>query len=297
MFLGKIFMMGNTAISNTPASSPDFNNISLSNLTLDELYATEKVLVEFTWSIPTEWDFDTLMHVEYQNDLFAGNVKYSADMVDYVRIKKRYAGDFQWKAIYEKPINVQEDFYTEFYDYYSPSNVNVEYAYVVVIGGVETFLAYTSTTSIFNSYFIVDANAAYPMIIDAKNEVTYNRESATVVSPGRKYPYVIHNGIAKYYSGSMTATFIDMSNCKIDVENGWKYRNQIDEYLTDGNPKILKSFEGDIYMVNITGSLPRSYNDHYQYVTHKFDWVEAGDPNSIADLYDNGFINTDVDRE
>lgn len=297
MFLGKIFMMGNSAISNTPANSPDFNNVSLSNLTLDELYATEKVLVNFTWSIPTEWDFDTLMHAEYQNDLFAGNVKYSADMVDYVRIKKRYAGDFQWKAIYEKSINVQEDFYTEFYDYYSPSNVNVEYAYVVVIGGVETFLAYTSTTSIFNSYFIVDSNAAYPMIIDAKNEVTYNRESATVVSPGRKFPYVIHNGIAKYYSGSMTATFIDMSNCNIDVENGWKYRNQIDEYLTDGNPKILKSFEGDIYMINIVGAPTRTYNDHYQYITHKFDWVETGDPNSIADLYDNGFINTDVDRE
>ncbi len=297
MFLGNTFLMGSTSVTATASNPSDLSNVSLSNMVLDELYATESVLINFNWEIPSEWDFDTLMHAEYQGDLYAGNVKYSASVVDKVRIKKRYAGDFQWKAIYEKDINVQEDFYIEFYDYYEPSNKGVEYAYVVVIGNVETYIAYASIYSMFDSYFILDSDESYPMIIDTTNEITYNRESTTVVSPGRKYPYVINNGIAKYYSGSVSATFIDISDCKIDVENGWKYRNQIDQFLTDGRAKILKSFEGDMWMINVTGSIPRTTNDHYQYVTHKFEWVEAGNPTSVADLYDNGFINTDVDRE
>lgn len=297
MYFGNLFMMGNHAIANTSAYSPDITSVSLSNMVLDELYASKKVLANFNWVIPEDWDFDTLMHAKYENNLYAGNVKYSADMVDSVRIKKRYAGDFRWKTIYEKPIHDQTDFAVEFYDHFEPSNKEIEYAYVAVIGNAESYLAYASVYSQFDSYFIVGADESYPMIIDVQNEVTYNRESNTVVSPGRKYPYVIHNGIAKYYSGSMTATFIDISNCELDFENGWKYRNQIDQFLTDGQAKILKSFEGDIWMINVTGSIPRTINDHYQYVTHKFEWVEAGDPASVADLYDHGFIDVDIDRE
>ena len=80
------------------------------------------------------------------------------------------------------------------------------------------------------------------------------------------------------------------------MKNGWKYRNEIDQFLTNGEPKILKSFEGDIWLVNVVNSITRRTNDHYQNVSSQFEWVEAGNPFSIGDLYDNGFINTDVDR-
>jgi hypothetical protein len=32
------------------------------------------------------------------------------------------------------------------------------------------------------------------------------------------------------------------------------------------------------------------------YPTHSFEWVECGDAEDIGDLYDNGFINTQMDR-
>ena len=50
-------------------------------------------------------------------------------------------------------------------------------------------------------------------------------------------------------------------------------------------------------MVNIVGNLPHTVNEHYQNVFHQIEWVECGDPTMISDLYDNGFIDTDVDRE
>ena len=49
-------------------------------------------------------------------------------------------------------------------------------------------------------------------------------------------------------------------------------------------------------MINVVGSISRS-NDGPYHVTQSFDWAEAGNPTSIADLYDNGCIDTDVDRE
>ncbi len=298
MFLGTAFAGGVNALSNTTAVPSAISTITLSNMVLDEIYATKNVLVNFNWNIPDVWDWDTMLHAKYNGNTEAGNITYSKDVIQKVKIKKRYKGDFNWKTIYEQDVNEIEDLNINFYDQYSPAQTDVEYAYVAVIANTDMNTIYADVRSEFDCYFICDADVSYPMILDVENNVTYNRESQVIVSPGRKYPYVNHNGIAKYYSGTMTATFIKMDdNCQFDVTNGWKYRNQIDEFLTNGKAKIIKSFEGNMWMVNTSGSISRSVNGHYQNVAQSFEWVECGDPNSIGDLYDNGFIDTDVDRE
>ena len=126
----------------------------------------------------------------------------------------------------------------------------------------------------------------------------YNRASNTIVSPGSKYPYIVNNGIAKYYSGTFSAVFFHIEDCcRIEEEDSYKLRNQIDEFLTDGNVKILKKFNGDIWMINVVGDIKRNDEGHWNYISQSFDWAEAGNVRSITDLYDNAFINTDIDRE
>lgn len=297
MFLGTSFAGSPTGVSHTPAYYTPISSFTIKNNVLDEIYATKNVLIDFNWEIPEEWSFDTYLHGLFQNNLYAGNVNYTESVVDKIKIKKRYKGDFTWKTIYEKEINSNEDFSIEIYDYYEPSNRDIEYAYVAVISNVDSDTIANTVRSEFEYYFICDKQESYPMMINTSNEITYNRESATIVSPGRKYPYVVNNGIARYYSGTLNVTFIEVKDCALDVEHGWEYRNRVDEFLANGKPKILKSFEGDIWMVNVVGDLPRTVNDHYQYVSHQIDWVECGNPTLIADLYDNDFIDTDVDRE
>ena len=298
MFLGISFAGTDSAISNTAVSECTISKLVISNVIVDELYATRQVLLKFNWQIPQSWTLDTYLHAKYQNSLHAGNVAYSTEMVSSVRIKKRFVGDFEWKTIHEQVVNVNEDFAVEFYDYYEPTGREVEYAYVVVVGGTETEAASGTVLSEFDSYFICGTDGeVYPIILNTSNEITYNRESNVLTSPGSKYPYVVNNGITQYYSGSVTVTFIDFDEkCRLDLKNGWKYRNEIDQFLANGEPKILKSFEGDIWLVNVVNSITRTTNDHYQNVSSQFEWVEAGDPFSVGDLYDNGFINTDVDR-
>lgn len=300
MFLGMTFAGSSDAQSNVAVPTNAITTLVISNVIADELYASGNVLVNFNWAIPKEWGLDTLLHATYQGNVHAGNVTYGQGSVDAIKIKKRFKGDMEWKTIYMKtPIDSVDDFTIEFYDYFEPSGRDIEYSYVAVMGSVDMESATNEVHSEFNNYFICGQGAEnYPLILDVKNEVTYNRESAIITSPGRKYPYVVNNGITQYYSGTLNVTFIAMDeNCQLDVENGWKYRNDIDKFLADGQPKILKSFEGDMWLVDVVNSLPRTIDGHYQHVSHQIEWVEVGDPTLVGDLYDNGFINTDIDRE
>lgn len=297
MFLGSTFAGCPETSYGSAEAEGTITSLTLKSMVLDEIYATKQVLVKFDWDIPTDWNFDTHLHALYKNDVYAGNVSYSESVVQKVKIKKRFKGDFTWKTIYEKEIHTNEDFAIEIWDYLEPSHRDIEYAYVAVIANADMDTISTEVYSEFDSYFIVGQDEIYPAIIDAETVPQLNRESKTIVSPGSKYPYVVTNGISKYYSGTFTATFIELKECDFDVDNGWTYRNKIDEFLTDGRAKIIKTYEGDMWMVNIVGSIPRTVNDHYQNVSQQFDWVECGDPTKIGDLYDNGFIDTDIDRE
>lgn len=296
MFLGYCFAGTDTSIHSAPITSSEITTISLGHMILDELYVTKKLLLKFNWEIPPDWDFDTCLHALYQGNTYAGNISFSESIVQKIRVKKRYAGDFRWDTIYEKDINCNEDFAIEFYDYYCPSRQAVEYAYVAVIGGTETTPISSLVNSEFYSYFICDKDASYPAIFDTANQVELNRATSVIQTIGNKYPFVVANGTMKYYSGTLTATFIEVLDGDLDVERGWKYRNQIDEFLSNGNAKIIKSLEGQMYMVNIINNIPRTENGHFQNVSHKIDWVECGDPRNTGDLYDNGFIDVDADR-
>lgn len=297
MFLGSVFAGTNEAFRASPVPDNDYDKIELRNIILDELYVTKDILIKFNWDIPSDWFYNTILHGLYQNHVHAGNVSYSESIVQKVKIKRRLKGDFDWKTIYEKEIRNNDDFAIEFYDYFNPSNAEIEYAYVAVIGGADSDAISTSVKSEFRDYFLCEKNKSHPAILDVKSEVSLTRKTSVVEPHGSKYPYVVANGSCKYYSGTLTATFIELSDCDFDVENSWKYRNEIDAFLSNGKAKILKTPEGDMYMIDIINDLKRTANNHYQDVSHTINWVERGNPLSIGDLYDYDFIDTDIDRE
>lgn len=297
MFIGSTFAGCPETVYGTGIEEEILTAITLKHMILDELYATKKTLIKFNWNIPADWDFDTHLHALYHNDLYAGNVTYSESIVQKIKIKKRIKGTFTWKTIFEKEIHSNEDFAIEFYDYLEPSNTDIEYAYVAVISNADTDTISTCVHSEFDCFFLVGQDESYPLELDTETSIQYNRESKTIVAPGSKYPYVVNNGISRYYSGTLTATFIEFKDNCYAVGDGWNYRNRIDQFLSDGKAKILKTFEGDMYMINLVGSLPRTINGHYQNISHQIEWVECGNPATISDLYDYGFIDTDIDRE
>ncbi len=312
MFVGLTLLGSARAAQNVPDFKASINTITLKNMYVREILATT-YRDGFKWRNNGSWDYGTILHTIYKDNLSGGNISLSSEVVSEIRIKKRLIGDSVWKTIYLKDnITNPNDFNISFVDYLEPSNSTVEYKYVPVFKinnkNIDMDSEGTIVESKFNNYFLIGqyevnsdnqmVNEVHPMIIDFTNTTSFNGNSTTVKTLGSKYPFVITNGITKYYSGNTTCTFIELcvNGENVDVENGWKYRNTIDYFLKNGYAKLMKSFEGNMWLISVNDDISHQMNGHYQNVSTSFAWVEIGDPFSVGDLYDNGFINTDIDR-
>lgn len=302
MFLGFSLASSSDALISHAPSGEKYSTITLENAIFDELYASTKVEENFDGTIPGTWDFDTVLYAEFNGNLTAGNVGFTEDIVESVRIKVKTPKDTKFKTIYIKPINTNEDFAIELLDYGEPVG-DIEYAYVPVISGGESNYIITKVKSSFENYFLCEKDQSYPMILNAAYNQTVNYESGQVKPLGRKYPVTVVNGNTGYKSGDVECVFVDVPGCEPDVRNNFEYRERVYEMLTNKQPKILKDCEGNLLMVNVSSPISesdRQYTykgkDGFYYVKSKFSWTECGDAYDIGDLYDNNLIDTDIDR-
>lgn len=296
MFLGNTFASSDKSSVSSPVEAKNIKILYIKFAIFGEVYASNDVIgsSDFKGTIPSEWGFDTKLHALFHDDLHGGNVNFSTDIVESVRIKKRTSGELIFKTIYEKPINTNADFGINLLDYLEPVGT-IEYAYVPVISGGEGDYIISKVESKFDSYFICEKDITYPMVLDTKFSKQLNHLVGVVELPNRLKPVVIKGGITNYISGDIECTFIENRDCEWLTGSSWEYRNQIYQFLTNGKPKILKDFEGNTWMVAITSGISED-SDHYQHIKSKFTITECGETNSVGDLYDNGFIDTDVDR-
>ena len=334
MFFSWSFASDGSSYTELGGHGTTVNYVEIKDVIVDEFYAChgstlmipneEKVMTQYdleSYHTPNDvyWGRDTAIHAQFNGDAFGGNIKIKPEEVKSIKIKRRRKGDFAWQTFYMRDVdlNEQDPFNVFMMDYLEPSETDIEYTYSFskyVIdeegnntGVIDVDAVVQDVRSEFDNYFIIGAeidddnevhNTVYQAMANANTIPNYNRASNTIVSPGSKYPYIVNNGIAKYYSGTFSAVFFHIEDCcRIEEEDSYKLRNQIDEFLTDGNVKILKKFNGDLWMINVVGDIKRNDEGHWNYISQSFDWAEAGNVRSITDLYDNAFINTDIDRE
>ncbi|WP_313343935.1 hypothetical protein [Lacrimispora sp.] len=297
MFLGSCFASSKESLASSPASSSDISDLTIASAVYDEIFATEKVieLSEEDHTFPSVWGFDTRLHALFQGTLYGGNVSFTESIVESIRIKKKVKGDKKFKTIFEKPIRSNEDFKIELIDYYEPVGT-VEYAYVPVISGGENNYITNRVESWFDSYFICEKDISYPMVLDTRFDKKLTQRTNLIELLGREKPVVLKGGKIRYFSGDISCTFIELKEDGWQTHSSWEYRNGIYDFLTNGQPKILKDFLGNVYMVAVTSSDITEESDHYEHVTTKFSVAECGSAYEAGDLYDNGFIDADFDR-
>ena len=312
MFLGITLESTNQSLQYDLNPQETDTYIEVKDTIIDDMYISKNLLNNFDWVLPNNWDFQIILHAMFNDgNMNAGNKNYR-DATE-IRLKKRYVGTFDWKTIYSRDVSkeaqtaqasrLEEILNISYDDYLEPNKRDVEYAYTAIINGVETEPVVTSVTSFFFGYYLVgqcDENgvqSVIPALFNIENNVTLHRASNTVVSPGQKYPFIVNNGSSKYYGGTFSVTFMPHDDDVLPIPSkASSYRNSVDEFLTDGYPKILKTYDGDIYMAAIVGDISRQNHTHYQNVGTSFEWAEVGDTNDCGDLFDYGFINTDIDR-
>lgn len=284
------------------AASPiiDVDVLSVGRCVIEKLYieqGTADDIASWDGTFPSEWSWKTIMQAEFNDNLHAGSVNYSVDVVSEIRIKRRKSGDLRWKTIYVKNIETVDDFRFTYYDYLAAGNATYEYLLVPLIAGEEGAAQSQIVESEFRDYYLLDKDQTFHIVMDSENSITYNIEGATQTTISRKYPFVIKNGSVGYYSGTLSAIFIELVECEWDIDNGAWFRRKVDQFLSNGNVKLLKDWMGNMWLISIVESISQDSGDGPYFPVHSINWIECGDAEEMGDLYDNGFINTQLDRE
>ena len=304
----------NDALAPIPTSINGIDFMVLTNAIYNELYASTRY-DDFDSEIPA-WDFDTIMHAKFNGNLHAGNVNYYSQEVEFLRIKRRVKGTYNWITMFEIRIEEASDFKFERFDKYARSQTTYEYAMVPVIrnieGGsdLEENHYISEVLSEFDDTFLVEKDVSYHSQLELTWSTSKNRPTLVVAPVDRKFPYVFGNGNLNYYSGSISAIWLELNSlCDLArtmswedawgmiYQSGWEYRHNLMEFLCNGRPKILKMADGRMWMVSIVDSPTESVTLHNSVPTTTFNWTEIDDCESGAALYENNFIDVDSNAD
>lgn len=270
----------------TPILISQINKVEIINGCYDYLFGSNNYKTN-----EAIWDFDTAFYAHFNNNLIAGNIDYLVDSVSSIKIKRRQALEHKWFTICEIPIGKKDDFLFEVFDKFCRSNQDYDYAFVPVINHVEGNMSINSIRSQFRHYFIVDRDTCYPIIFNTDLKLQLNQQTSIINTLGSKYPFIISNSNSQYKTGSLSFGLAHMVNCEIDVDNGREYREQFEQWIMNGKPKIIKDWTGYVYMVQITDNIPID-NSCWQLPTYEIQFVEIGNPLDETDMYNNGLIDT-----
>lgn len=290
MFMGCYYCGSGESISSTPTNMKNITYISISNGVYDELFGSDNSDIEMKDTSKT-WDYDTRFYAKFQGNLLAGNVDYVASMVSSVRIKRRKSDELNWTTIFNITIEKNEDFNFELVDRYAQGSHDYYYAIVPVIENVEGNINKNSVKSEFRNFFILDRDISYPLIFNTNLNIELNKNIGVINTLGRKYPFVVSNGLSQYKTGTLKFSLAPMIDCEVDFDNGYVYRNQFENWITNGKPKVLKDWTGQIFMISITSSIPIDYSYH-NLPAYQIQFTEVGDPLNMNDMYNNNL--TDV---
>lgn len=290
-----IFLGGFSAmeINATPVNSGDTDKVEISNAVFDELYMDSDTSLEYDTTIPA-WGYTTILNASFENNIFAGNVDFALESITGMFIKKRKAGDFKWTTIYYVPIETEEDFDFYYNDVVVASETTYEYAAVPIVDGAEGTYQTIKVDVCYDGCFIIDPTKGYQVIGELKRNNLSRKIPAnvieTVYSP---YPFVHYYSESKYDQFTVSGWFVerDKETYLFDSLNGWKYREAVRDFLSNRMVKIVKWYDGQIYMACVTSDVTEAEGTFNEHVTTSIQFTQIGDVNNNTDLYKHGFAN------
>ena len=283
MFCGLNFC--GTSLSSSCAIPSKITTVSLQNGIYDYIFASDDPDMN-----ELDWNYDTAFYGKFRNNLHAGNVDYTSVEVSSMRIKRRKYNDHVWFTLFDIPINSNEDFGFERFDRYAQAGQEYYYALVPLIENVEGNMSKNNILSEYSGYFILDKDVSYPIIFNTSLSLQINKQIGTINTLGRKYPFVFANGLSNYKTGSLKFSVAPFEDCNLILSKGYEYRVKFDEWIMNGKPKIIKDWTGQIYMMNITSSIPIDYS-FYQLPSYQIQFTEVGSALDENDMYNNGMID------
>lgn len=283
-----------------PVIVDNVNSVTITNAKFDEVYVDKNT--DIGLEDARTWTYGTVFYAQFNGNLYAGNAEFTLKNIDTLRVKGRVAGTFNWITFLEKPVNSIDDINITIKDNLVASNVAYEYALVPVKYGIEGAYQSATITPNFDGLFIVGNNKTYHTFISLNQcenlDFQRNFETSEIKPIDNVFPYIINNSALNYDTATISATFVEVnkSNFSMDWEHGWKYREDLKDFLSDGKAKILKDGHGQIKLCAVSGTnISDASNGHWQNVITTFNVTQIGNVNSSNDLYNHGFISVNVE--
>lgn len=290
-------IMGQSMLSSTPSIVEDITDVKITGAVFDALRADEIITNDF--EIEDDWTMTTKLYARFNNNLYAGNAELGVDNVTNILIKRREVGEFEWFNMFDIPIEDINDFNFILLDRYGDGGQTYQYAFVPIINGLEGEYSFAvcetdgkeEVTCEFDGVIIMDKDNMYNTILDIETSTQKNHSKTYSSTLNNKYPVVIKNSMANYYTGSISATYLHFIGCDYDKNGSRKYREEFLDFLANDNPKIIKIYDGRTFLCEVVDQISDSNSDHHELHSINYNFVEIGDTESNKDMYDAGFLD------
>lgn len=301
-FCGYATCGGQHSADVTPTNLTNIIKVRIQNIIVDGLYITKDVdTSKDDLFIPPvkDWNFDTILNAPFNGNLLGGNVDFTADDIQCIRIKRAEIDSYKWLTLFEIPINTNDDLTFVRTDSTARGGQEFKYAFVPVWNNnIEGNYNVNTVVSMFEGIWLLDKNTSVNAILNLEVSSTRNIITSTITPLGRKYPYVNQYGITNYTSGKFDVTFINYSTItkEWEVDSAVKYRELVDDFLTNGCPKIIKHDDGRIWLACISDSISKNESQHEQMPIQSISFVEVGQYDSSTDLYNANIIDVNIEE-
>lgn len=282
-----------------PCLPVDINNIQkikLENGIYDDFYAThinEAIKESNNFVVSDVWDEETYLHAKFNGTLYSGNADFGVENTTNIIVKRRKKGTYKWFPIIALDANDSDDYNFVVVDKYATSGVTYEYAVVPIINGVEGEYSIAECSVKFDDLVIIDRDETYSTLFDIEVNQQKNNTSSTILPIGSKYPIYVANAKNDYYTGSISATFLDWSNINGEMvfSDPVEYREKVLDFLNNRKVKFIKEPLGRCW-IGIIGNAISDEDDGHHY-KHKisFDFTEVGNIESNEDMNKFGFLD------
>ncbi len=295
MMLNTILMSNCDDIAYLQLNQGIFDEVNL------EVYDEETVNNDIdNYVFPEIWTKYTVLHADFNNsNLAAGDFDYMVDEVSSLIIKKRAVNSVNmYLPIFEKSIyaNTNEFDFT-FTDYLVRNGHEYEYVLVPIlkngIEGKSIPVVYEDDERkvYFEGIFICEPDSVYYTLLNLELTAQKNKPSSIITTIGRTYPYVLCGTENNYYTGTAKGLFVQYQNGDFNFDKAWDFREKFNEFLLDGKVKLLKYYDGRMWLVSIYDNVTNERDGHDNIIITGFNWCEIGNVDDVYSLYDNGFIS------
>ena len=270
-------------------------SVMVANGIFDHLNLTSDISVEYNTNIPSSTP-QTILNIK-----FNGEIGQSGNYTRLLLKRKDETMDDWINLADVNNIVAGVPAVIDFNDSYIPMGVEQTYALVTYIDNIPSEYYTLKVMPKWAKYFLSDATNRFVLnyaVIYSNH--SQNIQNGVFLPIGAKYPIIIQNGEGNYRSGSLQFKVLGYQfeiDKRLDRVSMTKQLNDILAFLTNGKPKCLTDFNGNIYIFKVINSPQISYDANYgnNIPVVSFDWVEQGKYNNSEDMLNLGFYKEIID--